>query len=131
MAKAKKRAAARKKSAKRSKASVKPTSKKTAKRVAAKPRVKAKVRRATKSATKSAQEVRPQEAAVAEKAIEIEKSVETTIIAAVEAPTPSVVAVVETVDVTTSTLAEEEGSRPARDLDIWSSPGEPPEKKVA
>jgi hypothetical protein len=136
MAKTKKRGAARKNSAKRAKASVKParkkTAKKTTKRAAAKPKAKSNRRRASKSVTKpAAEEMRPLEVAVMEKPVELEKPVEITVIAAVEAPVPAVVGLEETVEVATSTPAggeREEGARPA--LDPWSGADEPAEKKV-
>lgn len=144
MAKTKKRAAARAKNAKRSKASVKParkkttkktakrTSKKTAKRAATKS-AKSKVRRSAKRVTKpSTEELQPQQAPLPEIAVELEKSVETTIVAVIEEP--AVVGVAEIVAVTTSAPAErapQEGALPAEDLDIWPGAGEAPEKKVA
>jgi hypothetical protein len=136
MAKTKSSVAARKKSTKRGKASAKPARKKTAKktttRATAKPKAKSKVRRAAKSVTKpAAKKQRPKEVAVAEKSVGLEKSVETietTIIAAVEAPTPTVVAVEEMIAVATSTPADrEEGPHLAGDLEV----DETPDKKVA
>lgn len=152
MAKTKKRAAARAKNARRGKASVKParkktvkktskkvsktTSKKTTKRSTTKD-AKSKVRRSAKRVTKPAiEELQPQQAPVPENAVELEKSVETTIVAVVEQP--AVVALEEVVAVTTSAPAEsmpqdpqEDGTRLDEDLEIWSGIGEAPEKKVA
>jgi hypothetical protein len=85
MAKAKKRAAARKKSPKRGKASVKPARKMAAKRATPK-KAKSKVRRAKKSATKPvAEQKRAPEAA---EATQMAAEVETTIITAIEEPPP-------------------------------------------
>lgn len=140
MAKRKKRAAARRKSAKRAKASVKPASKKTAtkkaaKHATAKPKAKSQVRRTTKAATKpAAGKVKPQQAAVAEKPVEIEKLVETTIIATVETPTPTVVVVEEALEVANSAPANnerEETTRPAEGIDVSSGVSELSERKVA
>jgi hypothetical protein len=138
MAKRKKRAVARRKSAKRAKASVKPASKKTAtkkaaKHATAKPKAKSRVRRTTKAATKpAAGKVKPQQAPVAEKPVEIEKLVETTIIATVETPTPTVVE--EALEVANSAPADnerEETTRPAEGIDVSSGVGELSERKVA
>ena len=140
MAKSKKRAAARSKSAKRSKASAKPArkktaTKKTAKRTTATPKTKPKARRTIKSATKPvAEKVTPQQAPVVEKPVEIEKLVETTIIATVETSTPTAVVVEETVKVESSALADserEKGVRLAEDIDVSSGVSELSERKVA
>ena len=93
MAKAKKRAAARKKSSKRGKASVKPTRKKAAKRAAPK-KPKSKVRRASKSMPKLAggekRVLEVAESRVAEMAVET-----TTVIDVIEEPGRPDVVVVE------------------------------------
>ena len=124
MAKSKVRAAARRKSTKRGKASVKPARKKTAKRAtakrAAKKQAKAKVRRPAKRLAKpAAKEMGPLPEVLAE------QSSETTVVAAIEQPTPAAVVVAEAVRVTASLSREvkrEEGLRNA---------GELPEPKVA
>jgi hypothetical protein len=132
MAKSKKRAAARSKSTKRGMASVKPSRKKTAtkkaaKRTTAKPKAKSKVRRAVKSSTKPAREkVKPQQNLVIEETVEIEKLVETTVIATVETPTPTVVVVEETVEVATSAPGEGERKEDASPAEVFG-----PERKVA
>jgi len=133
MAKSKVRAAARRKSTKRGKASVKPARKKTAKRAtakrAAKKQAKAKVRRPAKRLAKpAAKEMGPLPEVLAE------QSSETTVVAAIEQPTPAPVVVAEAVRVTASPSPEvkrEEGPRPAGDLDVASNAGELPEQKVA
>jgi hypothetical protein len=127
MAKTKKRAPARAKKAKRSKTTVKTARKKVAKRATTK-KAKSKVRRATKRVKKPAIEsMRPQEEAV------VETSVETTVVAAAEEPTPVAVVAADTIEVATSAPAEveREGSLgPASDPDVSSHAGEP-QLKVA
>jgi len=103
MAKAKKRAAARKKSSKRGKASAKPARKKAAKHATLK---KSKAQRAGMSAKKSpAKKKRPPETMerrpVAE--VPVETTVETTIIEVIEEPALGVVAVTEYESVQTAT----------------------------
>jgi hypothetical protein len=124
MAKAKKRATARKKSAKR----VKPARRKTSMRATVKKR-KSRVRRAAKSTTKpAAAEIRTQEEVV------VEKTVEITVVPAIEESTPGAVVVAETVRPATSAPAEGENKAntgAAEDFDIRSADGEPPQQKVA
>ncbi len=146
MAKTKKRAAARAKNAKRGKASVKPARKKTVKKPAKKAAkktasrsttkpAKSKARRSAKKVTKPTTEaLQPQQAPAPERAVELERSVETTIIAVVEAPPPTLLGLEDVLAAATSAPAEserQEGSRPEEDLDVWSGVGEAPEKKVA
>jgi hypothetical protein len=104
MAKAKRRAAARKKSSKRGKASVKPTRKKAAKRATPK-KAKSKVRRAGMSATKpAAKKRRPPKTAARKTPRQVaEVPVETTIIDVIEEPVPGVVVVTEYESVRTAT----------------------------
>ena len=124
MAKSRVRAAARRKSTKRGKASVKPARKKAVKRAtarrAARKQAKPKVRRPAKRlAKRAAKEMGSLQEVAAE------QSSETTVLAAIEQPTPAAVVVAEAVRVTASLSREvkrEEGLRNA---------GELPEPKVA
>ena len=137
MAKAKKRAAARKKSSKRGKASVKPARKMAAKRAMPK-KAKSKVSRSRKSATKpAAEEMRAPEAVETTQMV-AEIPVETTIITAIEEPAPGAVVAEEYQSVQTVTsglpgggLERGEGTGPTGHVDVGPDLGERPEQKVA
>jgi hypothetical protein len=133
MARAQKRGAARKKTSKPSKASVKSARKMAAKRTRPK-KAKSGVRRATKIATKPAAE----EKGVLEAAeTAAEKSVETTtILAAIEEPTPNVVVVEEHTSVQPATSAPPGSDRrdatgQVEHIDIGPDLGDRPDQKVA
>jgi hypothetical protein len=135
MAKAKKRVAMRKKSSKRGKASTKPVRKIAAKRATPK-KAKAKAQRAGMKAKKSVVN-KKQPPETAERRPVAEVPVETTIIDALEAPAPGVVAVTEyeTVQIATSISVDDEpkggeGIRPAGTSIMAPDQGERPEHEA-